>query len=572
MNEDDQPQKPGADDKREVEFFARSLPVSEGPHVSLEGKGSWVNLLFLLEVSPDAMVLVDPAGCIMSVNNQAQGLFGYTSSELEGKALEALLPERFRSVHVLHREQYVTSPRTRPMGSGLELYGRRKDGSEFPIDISLSPLLFDGTLHVLCAIRDMTARNLLEARERAARETAEARLALLQLVLDELPTCVYFVTGSEARLILANRAAVTLWGDEWPTGQPMLDFLSTHHIRLFDTNGQALPPAAFATLRALQEGQTVFQHQETIRHADGTSLPVLVNAVALDQHLLAGLESGAGTPQISSAEPAVLVVMQDVTPLKEAEQLKDRFIGLVAHELRNPLAALKGFAQTLLRHSQGDKGTALASWQRESLTEIDVATDRLNRLTEDLLDVVRLQAGRLVLYHESIDLVEMTRRIIAQMGQSSDRHQLTLVTSLSRVQAQVDRGRIEQVLMNLLTNAMKYSPDGGRVEVTLQVVPGQQEALISIRDQGIGIPQAEQTHLFGRFVRASNGQIQGINGTGLGLYLCRELVSQHGGDIWFESTEGVGSTFFLRLPLSPNTTVLSAPPQIPFSEGDQSTR
>src|SRR5438876_4666649 len=126
----------------------------------------------------------------------------------------------------------------------------------------------------------------------------------------------------------------------------MLHFLSTHHIRLFDTNGQALPPAAFATLRALQEGQTVFQHQETIRHADGTSLPVLVNAVALDQHLLAGLESGAGTPQISSAEPAVLVVMQDVTPLKEAEQLKDRFIGLVAHELRNPLAALKGFAQT----------------------------------------------------------------------------------------------------------------------------------------------------------------------------------------------------------------------------------
>ena len=234
----------------------------------------------------------------------------------------------------------------------------------------------------------------------------------------------------------------------------------------------------------------------------------------------------------------------------------------MAHELRNPLAALKGFAQTLLRHSHGDKGAALAPWQRESLTEIDVATDRLNRLTEDLLDVVRLQAGQLQLYRESIDLVEITRHIITQMGPSSDRHEITLVTSLPHVLAQVDRGRIEQVLMNLLTNAMKYSPAGGKVEVTLQVGSGQHEALISIRDYGIGIPQSEQADLFGRFVRASNSQTQGISGTGLGLYLCRELVSQHEGDIWFESTEGIGSTFFLRLPLSPGTSTPSATPDI----------
>ena len=570
MKKDNQMQEQGADDEREGRALAQSLPAKPAPHVSLQGKGSWANLLTLLEVSPDALVLVDSAGRIASVNSQTEALFGYPRSELEGAALEALLPERFRAAHLLHREQYATSPRTRPMGAGLALYGRRKDGSEFPVDISLSPLLFDGSLHVLGAVRDITVRRRLEEREHAAREAAEARLALLQLVLDELPTCVYFVQGEEARLVLANRAAVTLWGSEWPTGQPMQDFLTAHHIHLFDTNGQALPPAAFATLRALHEGQTVFQHQEIIRHADGISLPVLVNAVALAPHLLAGLETGGGNRHISSAEPAALVVLQDVTSLKEAEQLKDQFIWLVAHELRNPLAALKGFATMLLRHSQGDKGTALAPWQQEALAELDLAANRLNRLTEDLLDVVRLQAGRLMLHRESIDLVNTIRHVIAQMGQSSDRHQLTFSTSLSHLQAQMDRGRIEQVLVNLLTNAIKYSPDGGSVEVALQLASEWQEALISIRDQGIGIPQAEQAQLFGRFVRASNSQTQGISGTGLGLYLCRELVSQHGGDIWFESTEGSGSTFFLRLPLSQSTTAPGVSPHTPSSEGDQS--
>jgi PAS domain S-box-containing protein len=559
MNQDGQQQEKGADDEREEGFFDQSLPFSERPHVSLQGKGSWVKLLMLLEVSPDALVMVDAAGRIVSMNSQAQTLFGYTYSELEGEALETLLPERFRAAHVLHREQYATSPRTRPMGAGLELYGRRKGGSEFPVDISLSPLLFDGALHVLAAIRDITARSHLEASERAAHETAKAHMALLQLVLDELPTCVYFVTGSQARLMLANRAAVTLWGSEWPIGQPMLDFLATHHIHLFDTHGQALPPAAFATLRALQEGHAVFHQQEIIRHADGTSLPVLVHAVALDQRLLAGLEASEGNRILSSAEPAALVVIQDVTSLKEAEQLKDRIIGLVAHELRNPLAALKGFATMLLRHAEGDKGTALAPWQQEALTEIDLAADRLNRLTEDLLDVIRLEAGRLVLQRESVDLMEIIQHVIAHMEPSSDRHQLTFSTSLPSLQAEVDKGRIEQVLVNLLTNAIKYSPDGGEIEVTVQVPPGGQEALISIRDQGIGIPQAEQAQVFGQFVRASNSQAQGISGTGLGLYLSRELAWQHGGDIWFVSTEGVGSTFFLRLPLSqsiptPNST------------------
>jgi signal transduction histidine kinase len=244
-----------------------------------------------------------------------------------------------------------------------------------------------------------------------------------------------------------------------------------------------------------------------------------------------------------------LVVHQDVRVLKEAEEIKDRFLGLVAHELRTPLAAIKGFASMLLTQAARGNGPRLAEWQSEAIAEIDLGSDRLTRLTTDLLDVVRLQAGQVVLHRQPLDLVSITQRVIAALQRTTDRHQLTFrgPASLSELLVQVDGDRIEQVLSNLLTNAIKYSPQGGEVEVTMH--KEEETVLISVRDQGIGIPQADQARIFGRFVRASNGETLFISGTGLGLYLCRELVVQHGGQIWFESREGAGSTFFVRLPL-----------------------
>jgi PAS domain S-box-containing protein len=625
-----------------------------------------------LEISPDALVIVDQTGTISLVNRLAENFFGYTRSELLGRPLKILLPQRFHASHAAHLAHYFAAPRTRPMGIGLNLVGRRKDGSEFPVEISLNPLLLDGELHALASIRDVSAQRAIERErlqqaqhirlqaslinlardailvrdgadrvlswnkgaqelygwteqealgrvtptllqtrfpvdpaevqarlerdgqwegelvqtcrdgrivtvesrqvlvrldgeqaaavmeidrdvtrrheaeqaERAVYLETTARLTFLQQVLDALPSGVYLVYGHEARLLLANRAAAAVFGAVWPAGQPMQVFLVANGITLFDAQGHPLPPEQYATLRAVRQGETVLQQQETIRRPGGSRLPVLVSALPLPPQ--------PGTGQLTPAgELVALVVQQDVTALKEAEDLKDEFVGIVAHELRTPLSALRGFADMLLVQTARGRGPHLADWQQEALGEIETAVTRLVELTEELLDVTRLQAGRLLLQRTPTDVVALTRRVATFLGQTTTRHQVQVSTEQSSLVADIDSGRIEQVLTNLIGNAIKYSPQGGPIIITLcEEAAGMVK--ISVADRGIGIPKAQQAQIFGRFMRADNAQAWGISGTGLGLYICRELVERHGGQLWFESEEDRGSTFFLTLPLLAN--------------------
>ncbi len=389
------------------------------------------------------------------------------------------------------------------------------------------------------------ARRLLI--ERRIHAETDARRALLQMILDELPSSVYLVRGHDARLVLANRAASQVWGAHWPVGQAMVDFLREQNIRIFGVDGRPLLQEQLATLRTVQRGETVRQHQEIIRHADGTSLPVLVNAIALDLHELYSSTTDAAQHFVEGEEPAAIVMHQDVTALKEAEQAKDEFIGIAAHELRSPLAVLKGFAQTLIFQTARGNGPELAEWQVESLQSIHQATLRMIELIEDLLDVTRLQAGRIELLIEPTDLVALARRALKRCQVTTDRHSLALHSEQAHYVVSVDVRRTEQVVTNLVNNAIKYSPDGGAIDIT--VWQDTQQAFLNVHDTGIGIPSQQQGRIFGRFTRADNAQALGITGTGLGLYLSRELVERQGGHIWFESTENVGSTFYVAFPL-----------------------
>lgn len=234
----------------------------------------------------------------------------------------------------------------------------------------------------------------------------------------------------------------------------------------------------------------------------------------------------------------------------ETERLKDEFISAAAHELRNPMAALKGFTHMLVVQSERGKGISLDDWQKEALQDIDHAATRLVELTDDLLDVTRLQAGRLEFHLKPINLVMLTGKVIARLQITTERHHLTLFADKGPIIVNVDPQRIEQVLTNIINNAIKYSPAGGAIRITLHTNAQKQLIQLSVQDYGIGIPAAQQDRIFDRFMRADNARAYGIRGTGLGLFLCRELLSHQHGQIWFESSEGEGSTFYFSLPLA----------------------
>ena len=514
------------------------------------------------------------------IESMTDGIFVYNQDGhiiQTNSVARTLLTQLFPPDHAIHTLQersvnlFMTADQEQPFANKQSPLSRILAGEvltpDHAVDMSLKTLdehalyvsvtggpLHDGDGHLLGAVlvyRDMTERRQLEQIEQRMHAETEANRALLQLILDELPSSVYLVRGPDARLVLANRAATNVWGASWPQGQPFMTFLEEQGIQVVGVDGRLLQPSQLATLRAVQSGVDVHQHQETIRHADGTALPVLVNAVALDtQHTTQQALEIIG--DVAPATSAAIVVHQDMTALKEAERLKDEFIALAAHELRTPVAILKGFAQTLLIQTARGKGPALADWQTEGLQGIDQATIRLVELTEDLLDVTRLQAGRLTLQLEPKDIIPLVQRLVKRIQMTTERHQISLRATLPYLVVSIDPRRIEQVLSNLLINAIKYSPTGGSIEVVIQ--QQRQMAILSIKDHGIGIPSHQQARIFNRFTRAENVEAYGIGGTGLGLYLCRELVERHGGHIWFESLEGQGSIFFVELPLHSDST------------------
>jgi two-component system, OmpR family, phosphate regulon sensor histidine kinase PhoR len=267
---------------------------------------------------------------------------------------------------------------------------------------------------------------------------------------------------------------------------------------------------------------------------------------------LAGEELWLSISGVEFADGTVYA-FRDLTTQRMIDQLKDEFVATVSHELRTPLAAIYGAAETLRQRDQ------LSAENRDRLLAVIAQeSDRLARVVNEILLAGQIDAQRLQLVQKPVDAAEVAQDVVATMAEHARNGvRLSLVAPPFVPALSTDPDKFRQVLINLIENAIKYSPEGGVVEVSVE--PRNAHLSISVRDEGLGIPAHEQRLIFDKFYRVDPNLTRGVGGTGLGLYVCRELVRLMGGRIWVESAHGAGSTFFVDLPLEAEVAPERAP-------------
>jgi protein-histidine pros-kinase len=466
----------------------------------------------------DAIVVLDAGQRIVLFNPAAEAVFRCPAAEALGRPLDRFLPARFRETHRRQVDEVAATGSTaRAMGHLRPLAALRADGEEFPIEATISQVAVGGRPYLAAIVRDITARVEAQA-------TAAAR-DRLQEILDDLPSGVLLVAAEGSGIEFANAAMTELVTGSPPPAPSLVHGRDFSFLR---ADGTPLPPEEDPGQRALR-GERVANLQVLLARTGGAAIPVAAHAAPLREG--------------PDATARAIVVVQDVTRLRQAEQLKDDFLALISHEFRTPLTAIHGGARLLAGAAAGlDEAT-----RAELLADVVAESERLDRLLGNLLTLTDVVAGRLQAATEPVLAGPLARRVAAEVGSRSPSHAFVVEAPSGLPPAEADPDLLEEVLRNLYENAVKYAPSGGPVRTDVARDGG--EVAIRVADEGIGIAPEHVGAVFERFRRVGGDPT--VRGMGLGLYLSRSLVEAQGGRISASSPgPGRGATFTVTLPVA----------------------
>lgn len=470
----------------------------------------------IVESSPNAIILVNKEGKIAYVNSQTEKLFGYDRTELIGQLVEQLIPERYSKHHPGFRAMFFNAPAVRSMGAGRELFALRKNGSEFPIEIGLNPIVMvDGSM-VLASIIDISERKKAEERFR--------------LVVESAPNAMLLV-NADGIITLVNKQTEILFGYQ-------RDELVGNKLEMliplrFSKNHPSLRDSFFRKpqTRAMGAGRDLFAQKK-----DGLEVQVEIGLNPIET--LEGDMVLASIIDITERKQQELTLKRQVeleTKNKELEQ----FAYVASHDLQEPLRTVSNYMQVL----EEDYIDKLDGQALNYISAVKNATQRMGMLIKALMDFSRLGINRKL---ATTDCSKLVQEVLADLQQIISASKTEIDVSDLPV-INIYPTEIRQVFQNLITNAIKFCAKDRQSKISIQATFRNESWLFKVMDNGIGIAPNHYSRIFEIFQRLHT--TQEFAGNGIGLANCKKIIEQHQGEIWVESEPGKGSSFFFTIPL-----------------------
>lgn len=501
-----------------------------GPHLR-----TLADLREVMEAIPLPRVVIDASEAIRCVNGPACTLLGFAEADLIGRTIDILVPEG-RGAHADElRRQWADSPTAGTLGQGLDLHARRADGTEVPIELHVVPWTIDEGRVVVVSLHDLTA--------------AQHDSRLFRALLDATPDPVVIVDQA-GTIRLVNVAAEQRFGysrDEI-VGSPVELLVPTRlaegHQRL------RVDVVEGPRLQSLGHGEMTYA-----RHKDGTEFPIDISlaSISTEEGQLIIADVHDLTDQLAAVD-AVRTAREHESAMAATNKAKDEILATVSHELRTPLASITGFCELILEIPDLDP-------EVERFASIVARNARREtRLVEDLLTLVHINERGLSVRLKSTDLAELIREAAVSTEPQATAHELSLDVDLPAkpVIVECDPDRIAQVLDSLLSNALKFTPAGGRIRLALEEDASTATARILVADTGIGIGDSPE-RVFERLYRSPRAIAREVPGAGLGLSIAAAIAAAHRGDIRVVKSDDTGTTFSVELPTAPDTAT-AAPP------------